>query len=439
MSEEAPVAPIDLEPAPPALRGAWGPLMPGPPDGRPDPWWEELARSWDVAVVIERVVAEDLRSVFTDLQDDEEFVSGLRGSVSSNVETFRRFLCGDIHAGDVQATVPAAFAARQAELGIAQETMQRSYRVGLAQTWRSWTEHVEAVGEREGVDARRRLDAVVWGTDALQTLADHTMTQVAGEYANRESALRRTGAQVRRHMLEAVIAGQSDASYDDLFSLLRYDFSASHQCVLLTDATDSEVHTLTGRFRQVAGVSGAIELRLSINAVALWVGKPRDWEADTVGELRSLLQEFGAQASLGEPGRGLDGFRASLGDARFVADVARRVDATSTVVELDDVLLDAVLMAQPTLGNRFVRRELGPLAEPGRTMGVLRETLLASYEEGSHVAAAEALAVHEHTIRKRLHRIEELLGRRVTERRLHLYVALRMYPHVTREGAAEEG
>jgi DNA-binding PucR family transcriptional regulator len=56
----------------------------------------------------------------------------------------------------------------------------------------------------------------------------------------------------------------------------------------------------------------------------------------------------------------------------------------------------------------------------------LRETLEASFKCGSHVATAEYLQLHEHTVRNRLHKAEELLGRSLLDRRIEIQVALRI-------------
>lgn len=60
---------------------------------------------------------------------------------------------------------------------------------------------------------------------------------------------------------------------------------------------------------------------------------------------------------------------------------------------------------------RFVREELGPLAAGTASARTLCETMLASFTFGTHVATAEHLGLHEHTVRNRLQRAEALLGR----------------------------
>jgi DNA-binding PucR family transcriptional regulator len=83
-------------------------------------------------------------------------------------------------------------------------------------------------------------------------------------------------------------------------------------------------------------------------------------------------------------------------------------------------------MRDPVQARRFVERELGPLALDTVEAARLRETLEASFRFGSHVAAAEHLQLHEHTVRNRLHKAEELLGFRMGERRTELQVAARL-------------
>ena len=61
-----------------------------------------------------------------------------------------------------------------------------------------------------------------------------------------------------------------------------------------------------------------------------------------------------------------------------------------------------------------------------RSLPRLRETLEASFRYGSHVAAAEYLQLHEHTVRNRLHKAEEFLGHTLSEPRTELQVAARL-------------
>ena len=73
----------------------------------------------------------------------------------------------------------------------------------------------------------------------------------------------------------------------------------------------------------------------------------------------------------------------------------------------------------------FVARTLGPLMEPGEAAERLRETLHALLVHHSVEAAAKALSVHKNTVRYRVDRAEELLGRPVSESSTELALALR--------------
>jgi DNA-binding PucR family transcriptional regulator len=95
--------------------------------------------------------------------------------------------------------------------------------------------------------------------------------------------------------------------------------------------------------------------------------------------------------------------------------------------------LEILLLENPELARAFVRSELGPLADEAAESRRLRDTLEASFRLGSHVAAAEHLGLHEHTVRNRLARVEQLLGHPATERRTELQVAVRLLRVLSRE------
>jgi len=81
-----------------------------------------------------------------------------------------------------------------------------------------------------------------------------------------------------------------------------------------------------------------------------------------------------------------------------------------------EVGLEILLLRDLDMAKRFIQAELGPLALDTRDNERLRETLDASFRFGSHVAAAEYLQLHEHTVRNRLQKAEQLLGSSIRER-----------------------
>jgi DNA-binding PucR family transcriptional regulator len=96
------------------------------------------------------------------------------------------------------------------------------------------------------------------------------------------------------------------------------------------------------------------------------------------------------------------------------------------VVRHADVGLEILLMQDPELARAFIERELGPLSYDTAEAERLRDTLEASFRFGSHVATADHLRLHEHTVRNRLRRVEDLLGHSLQERRTEIQVAARL-------------
>jgi PucR C-terminal helix-turn-helix domain/GGDEF-like domain len=161
--------------------------------------------------------------------------------------------------------------------------------------------------------------------------------------------------------------------------------------------------------------------------------------------LEGLASRVGAQpghplrVAMGLPGHGIEGFRRSHHEAlltRRAAEVLGYQDRAC--VRFADSGLDVLLTQDLDEARRFVKRELGPLAEDVEGSRRLVVTLLAFLEEGASFArAARRLGVHENTIAYRVHRAEELLGHRIVDRRLELHVALRLLP-LGRAPAARE-
>jgi DNA-binding PucR family transcriptional regulator len=129
-----------------------------------------------------------------------------------------------------------------------------------------------------------------------------------------------------------------------------------------------------------------------------------------------------------EPRTGIAGFRETWQQVLQVQQIrdAWGPSRAPRVLCHADVALEILLMQDPARARSFVIRELGPLGEPTEQAARLRETVQASFQLGSHVATAEHLHLHEHTVRNRLQKAEELLGRPLHCRRTELQVALRL-------------
>ncbi len=129
--------------------------------------------------------------------------------------------------------------------------------------------------------------------------------------------------------------------------------------------------------------------------------------------------------AIGEPCHGVDGWRLTHRQAQAALRVAGHA-ASRVTLYADDPLASAALQDE-TLMTSLLQIYLQPL-EAERDGGVAsRETLRAFFASGRNAAAAaHSLGVNRHTVERRLHKAEELLGRSVRGYSAEIEVALRL-------------
>jgi putative transposase len=110
------------------------------------------------------------------------------------------------------------------------------------------------------------------------------------------------------------------------------------------------------------------------------------------------------------PPADLTAIEPSFATASRVLEVAERFGEPG-VHRLEDLSLRVAVAAEDELGELLVGRYLRPLEKLGGRSGSVLETVAAFIENGLSVkATAEALDVHQNTVRYRLGRFEELTG-----------------------------
>ncbi|AKX95587.1 transcriptional regulator [Moorella thermoacetica] len=196
-------------------------------------------------------------------------------------------------------------------------------------------------------------------------------------------------------------------------------FMAFDRRVLTVQRSDSVVGILPANGREIRGAE--------------------DWRV-----LRGMLQELAASIQL-KIARELDGVTVTIGISSIAADpmeiseryqeartairLARRLNGKGTVAFWEDVELYHVLGQSGETLERFYRSVLGELDRPEvKNREELLETLRVYLEcQGNVMASAAKLYIHRNTMRYRLQRIEELLGRDLDspDERLALWLALK--------------
>jgi hypothetical protein len=386
-----------------------------------------MSAAVDIEALSDRVVARDIAVAFPRLAGDAEFADHLRASVRENLQVLQQVLCGRLALVHVRLGQPLEFARVQARLRIPQTALQRSYRVGFFTMWQEWSHRLCAVAEAADVPREEALHALAQLTVTIFDYQDHVASQVAEQYARADEALGRSRAHVRQGLVREVLRGAASLPPSDLLTL-DYDLEACHVAVVLPATAEGAATQLTIGLRGATGTRQSLVHPLELSRTAVWLGRPTGWPPGALRRLREVLATVGVEASLSEPRPGIAGFREALEQAQEVDRVraAWGRGQAPPVLEHGDVSLEILLLRDPDRARGFVRTELGPLAEDTPEAARLRETLDASFRLGTHVAAAEHLQLHEHTVRNRLHRAEEHLGRPVQGRRTELQVALRL-------------
>jgi hypothetical protein len=158
-----------------------------------------------------------------------------------------------------------------------------------------------------------------------------------------------------------------------------------------------------------------------------WLGGRRRITAVELAQQATRGESQDALIALGEPARGLEGWRLTHQQASAALDVARK--GGENVVRYADVGLLATISRDRVLARSLRQLYLAPLAEGGAGSLELRETLRAYFIAGRNVtSAASALGVSRQTVGNRLRVIEERLGRTLESCAPEIEVALRLEP-----------
>jgi hypothetical protein len=134
-------------------------------------------------------------------------------------------------------------------------------------------------------------------------------------------------------------------------------------------------------------------------------------EGDVVGVAPRTPEIARCPGTIGVgPPADLAAIEPSFATASRVLEVAGRFGQRG-VLRLEDLSLRVAVAAEDELGELLMGRYLRPLAALGARAEPVRETVAAFIDNGLNIkATAEALDVHQNTVRYRLSRFEELTG-----------------------------
>jgi sugar diacid utilization regulator len=386
------------------------------------------ADSFPVDDLVNLVVTTCANTVFPGQSQDVEFLGHLRASVAENAHALREIIAGRLQPDDVVLDKVLYLPTLQAQLHIPQKSLQRSYRLAFFLQWERWTEHFQEAVARADLSADDTAHLLTWLTRVVLSYQDHVASLVAEIYTRDYEVLSRSRAQVRRTLVRNVLRGEEGTISASDMTMIGYPLGAHHVAVLLPEMSEGAASQLSERLRMAAAAHQTLVYPLTLGSTVVWLARFESWPRSAVDAVLDVLTRVGAVACVSGSAAGLYGFRRSLAqaqEAQRVRDAWGPIQAPPVLTHFD-AGLEILLLQDDALARSFVETELGPLSHRTTEAARLRETLEASFRFGSHVGAAQALQLHEHTVRNRLHRAEELLGRPLQERRTEVQVALRL-------------
>jgi hypothetical protein len=339
---------------------------------------------------------------------DAEYVKGLRVAV---VAVLDYVLAGIAQGEEWSGPIPGAAvvqARRAARNGIGLETVLLRYTVGN----RVLSGFVMDEADRFPGTVLRQL------LDAQGALVEHLMAEVSAEYKLESERAGRSLEQRRGERVQRLLAGElvDPGEFD-------YEFNdAWHLSVIAVGARAKEAV----RGLRAGWHCDILHVSRGEKTVWAWLGSERARSVADIEPRLSAMVGKGVSLAVGEPSRGLHGWRLTHHQAQAALLVA--LHRPPGITRYAEEMLLAAALQDETLSTSLREIYLSPLAGQRDDGSVLRETLRVYFEvTGNTATAAVRLKVNRHTVERRLQRVEEKLGRLLPACQTELEVALRLH------------
>jgi hypothetical protein len=341
---------------------------------------------------------------------DPEYVAGLRDAVSAALDYgFAGLELGEERAGSPP-VVLLTQARRAARSGVNLDTVLRRYIGGHALL----TDFVAQAIEEGGFDAQRVGLRDIRRVQAA--LLDRLVTAVAIEYRHEVETRRKSADERRTEHVKKLLAGHLLEPAD-----LRYQFDAWH--------VGAVAHG-PGAGVLLRELATKLDRQLlmtypSLSIAWAWLGGRRRVTPRQFEDLAPTPWPPGLSLALGEPERGLSGWRLTHRQAAAAIPIALR--PSPQMVRYADVALLATALQDDVFAISLQRLYLDPLAVERDGGSVLRRTLRAYFDSGRNVSsAAAALNLSRQTVSGRLRVVEARIGRSLDRCAPELDTALRL-------------
>jgi hypothetical protein len=338
---------------------------------------------------------------------DPEYVEGLRVAFGVALD----YGLAAIELGEERTPPPPPALFSQARLaarnGVSLDTVLRRYFAGYTLLGDF------LIGEAEGKLPPSALKRLL-RTQA--TIFDRLLTAVSEEYRRETATPPRSSGDRQAERVQRLLAGELVDT-----SELAYNFEGHHLGVIATGEGAAEALQQVGRNLDCL----FLIVREGEAAAWAWFGGRSELDADSFESV--LISSWPARLTLalGEPDRGLAGWRLTHRQARAALTIALR--RPEPLVRYADIALLAAIVQDDLAAASLRKNYLAPLAR-GRDAGSsARQTLRAYFAAERNISsAASALNISRQAVAKRLRAVEEALGCTIDSRAIELESALRL-------------
>lgn len=344
-------------------------------------------------------------------ESDTEYLAGLSATVAAVVDLC---LTGIEHGEEWLGPVPTealAQARRAAGNGVSLETVLRRYVAGHALLGDFVMQEAERGDLLNHWAALRSVQRV------LASLLDRLIVSITAEHSREAQRVDWSPEQRRADRLRRLLADEPVDLVD-----FGYELDAWHLGVIARGP---------GGARAVADLAPELDRQVLFvscdeETVWAWLGGQRRLDANSVlSQRHSYEAPAGVSLTIGEPGRGVEGFRATHRQAQEALRVA--LLKPQRLTRYADVALLTPWLGDVSRAQSLVEMYLAPLDRQRDGGEVLRQTLRAYFAAGHNVkASAATLGVDRSTVRRRVRTIEEGLGCSLQARQAELEVAMRL-------------
>jgi DNA-binding PucR family transcriptional regulator len=336
---------------------------------------------------------------------DAEYPARLRATVTAVVDYG---LMGIQHGEEWLGPIPSAVVAqahRAARNGTRLETVLLCYVAGN----RLVADFVLAEADQFPARALRR----VLNLQAL--LLERLMVAISIEYKREAERAGRSSEQRHAQLVRKLLGGETVHT-----TKVGYDFDAWHLGVIA--AGDSARDALQGL--AASADRRLLHVQQGDGTVWAWLGGKGRLAAEEIDRL--LVKEFaGVSMAVGEPGRGIDGWRLTHHQAQAALLVSLHRPRRITLYA--EEMLVAAALRDETLAKSLSQIYLSPLVNQRDRGMVSLETLRAYFKVRRNASSAGAeIGVARQTIDQRLLTVEQVLGRALPTCLIELEVALRL-------------